>query len=422
MKKNIMKRLLAFTLPVVLMAGMLSGCQSKQDGKEETLSPEDEKGGVVALTVWCATEDEELMNQMIGSFKTEYASEAEFDITMEAIGEADCKDELFADMEGGADVFTFADDQLRILVAAGALSPVMNADTVKSANIEGASETATINDKLYAYPMTADNGYFLYYNKAYFSEADVQSLNTMLDVAAASGKKVVMDWTSGWYLYSFFGGTGLEMGLNDDGVSNHCNWNATGTEIQGIDVAMAMLSIANHPGFLNAVDASFVSGIQDGSVIAGVFGVWDSNVVAEAWGENYGATKLPTYSCAGKDVQMASFTGYKMVGVNAYSENEEWAHKLAEWITNEENQTLRFTMRGQGPSNIKAAASPEVADAPAIQAILAQSEYAVPQRIGANYWAPAQKFGEQMASGMTPSDLQQYMDSLVEEITLSYSN
>lgn len=422
MKKNITKRFLAFTLPVILMTGMLSGCQSKQDGKEETLSPEDEKGGVVALTVWCATEDEELMNQMIGSFKTEYASEAEFDITMEAIGEADCKDELFADMEGGADVFTFADDQLRILVAAGALSPVMNADTVKSANIEGASETATINDKLYAYPMTADNGYFLYYNKAYFSEADVQSLNTMLDVAAASGKKVVMDWTSGWYLYSFFGGTGLEMGLNDDGVSNHCNWNATGTEIQGIDVAMAMLSIANHPGFLNAVDASFVSGIQDGSVIAGVFGVWDSNAAAEAWGENYGATKLPTYSCAGKDVQMASFTGYKMVGVNAYSENEEWAHKLAEWITNEENQTLRFTMRGQGPSNIKAAASPEVADAPAIQAILAQSEYAVPQRIGANYWAPAQKFGEQMASGMTPSDLQQYMDSLVEEITLSYSN
>ena len=422
MKKNITKRFLAFTLPVILMTGMLSGCQSKQDGKEETLSPEDEKGGVVALTVWCATEDEELMNQMIGSFKTEYASEAEFDITMEAIGEADCKDELFADMEGGADVFTFADDQLRILVAAGALSPVMNADTVKSANIEGASETATINDKLYAYPMTADNGYFLYYNKAYFSEADVQSLNTMLDVAAASGKKVVMDWTSGWYLYSFFGGTGLEMGLNDDGVSNHCNWNATGTEIQGIDVAMAMLSIANHPGFLNAVDASFVSGIQDGSVIAGVFGVWDSNAVAEAWGENYGATKLPTYSCAGKDVQMASFTGYKMVGVNAYSENEEWAHKLAEWITNEENQTLRFTMRGQGPSNVNAAASPEVSKSPAIQAILAQSEYAVPQRIGANYWAPAQKFGEQMASGMTPSDLQQYMDSLVEEITLSYSN
>ena len=422
MKKSIIKRFLAFTLPVVLMTGMLAGCQSKQDKTEEALNPEDEMGGAVALTVWCASEDEELMNQMIGSFKTEYASEAEFNINIEAIGEADCKDELFADMEGGADVFTFADDQLRILVAAGALSPVMNADTVKSANIEGASETATINDKLYAYPMTADNGYFLYYNKAYFSEADVQSLNTMLDVAAASGKKVVMDWTSGWYLYSFFGGTGLEMGLNDDGVSNHCNWNATGTEIQGIDVAKAMLSIANHPGFLNAMDASFVSGIQDGSVVAGVFGVWDSNAAAEAWGENYGATKLPTYSCAGKDVQMASFTGYKMVGVNAYSENEEWAHKLAEWITNEENQTLRFTMRGQGPSNVNAAASPEVSKSPAIQAILAQSEYAVPQRIGANYWAPVQKFGEQMATGITPSDLQQYMDSLVEEITLSYSN
>ena len=422
MKKNITKRFLAFTLPVILMTGMLAGCQSKQDKTEEALNPEDEMGGAVALTVWCASEDEELMNQMIGSFKTEYASEAEFNINIEAIGEADCKNELFKDMENGADVFTFADDQLRILVAAGALSPVANADEVRAANIEGASETATINDKMYAYPMTADNGYFLYYNKAYFSEADVQSLNTMLDVAAASGKKVVMDWSAGWYLYSFFGETGMEMGLNDDGVSNHCNWNATDTEIRGVDVANAMLSIANNPGFLNATDASFVSGIQDGSVIARVFGVWDANAVEEAWGENYGATKLPTYQCAGKDVQMASFTGYKMIGVNAYSENEEWAHKLAEWITNEENQTLRFTMRGQGPSNIKAAASPEIMESPAIQAILAQSEYAVPQRIGANYWAPAQKFGEQMATGVTPSDLQQYMDSLVEEITLSYSN
>ena len=37
---------------------------------------------------------------------------------------------------------------------------------------------------------------------------------------------LTMDWSSGWYLYSFFGNTGLDFGVNDDGVTNHCNWNA----------------------------------------------------------------------------------------------------------------------------------------------------------------------------------------------------
>ena len=70
-------------------------------------------------------------------------------------------------------------------------------------------------------------------------------------------------------------------------------------------------------------------------------------------GKNYGAVKLPTYTCAGKQVQMASFTGYKMVGVNAYSSNVKWAMKLAEWITNQDNQTRRFAERGQGPSILR---------------------------------------------------------------------
>ena len=54
---------------------------------------------------------------------------------------------------------------------------------------------------LYAYPLTADNGYFLYYNKAYFSEEDVQSLDRMLSAAAAAGRLVAMDWSSAWYVY-----------------------------------------------------------------------------------------------------------------------------------------------------------------------------------------------------------------------------
>ena len=209
--------------------------------------------------------------------------------------------------------------------------------------------------------------------------------------------------------------------MNEDGVSNYCNWNAVDTAIKGTDVAQAMLDISSSPAFWNTPDGEFVKGVENGSVIAGVSGVWNANAVEAAWGNNYGAVRLPTYTCAGKQVQMASFAGYKMLGVNAYSENREWAGRLAEWITNESNQTLRFVERGQGPSNVKAADSPEVADSPAIQAILMQSEFASLQYIGGNYWEPVQIFGQTMADGNPQGEnLQELLDTMVEGITLSY--
>ena len=62
-----------------------------------------------------------------------------------------------------------------------------------------------------------------------------------------------------------------------------------------------------------------------------------------------------------------------MLGVNPYSKNKEWAHKFARYISNEENQKLRFEMRGQGPSNINAGKSDEVKKSQAVQAILEQN-------------------------------------------------
>ncbi|MBD5546084.1 MAG: extracellular solute-binding protein [Lachnospiraceae bacterium] len=424
MKRGLLKYLF---LPV-LMAGMLVGCQGQTETGEnvesvqETSSGAIDSGKNVSLTIWGAEEDVELLAEMVESFKQQYAGQADFEITIVSQGEADCKEALFADIEGGADVFAFADDQLRAMVAAGALSPVENADAIIEANIEAANEAASVNDRLYAYPMTADNGYFLYYNKEFLSDEDVKELDTILQVAADNEKKVTMDWSSGWYLYSFFGCTGLEVGLNDDGVSNYCNWNAIDTPVKGTDVAEAMLEIAANPGFSNSVDEDFIAGVQDGSVIAGVSGVWDSMPIEQAWGNNYGAVKLPTYTCAGNQIQMASFAGYKMLGVNAYSKQAEWAHKLAEWITNEENQTLRFMKRGQGPSNINASSSSEVLKSPAIQAVLKQSEFASLQRVGSTYWTPVQTFGETLADGNSQGkNLQELLDTMVEAVTESYN-
>ena len=183
-------------------------------------------------------------------------------------------------------------------------------------------------------------------------------------------------------------------------------------------MANALLAISASPAFEST--SALMDGVNSGEVIAFVSGVWDEAAVKAAWGDDYGAAILPSYTCAGQQVQMSCYFGYKMIGVNPYSEHVEWAHKLAEYISNEENQKLRFQMRGQGPSNIKAAESPEIMEATAIQAVLAQSAYSELQRLGGNYWNPATEFGNTMAAGNPENlDLQEYLDSLVERITAS---
>ena len=397
----------------LLCAAAFAGC-----GRAEKTEPENTETPRVELVVWGAEEDTELMNRIIQSFQTKYQGQADFRISFQVQGESQCKDALIGGLEDGADVFTFADDQLNALAAAGALNPIGNAAEIRGRNLQSTVEAATINNQLYAYPLTADNGYFLYYNRQYITEEQAGTLDGILEAAAASGKLFTMDWSSAWYVYSFFGNTGLQVGLNSDGITNYCTWNQTDGDIRGIDVAQAMLRIAANPGFASRTDEEFLAGVKDGSVIAGVSGVWNSVAIKEAWGENAGAAKLPTYSCSGRQVQMASFSGCKLIGVNAYSEHPEWAARLAEWITNEENQRLRFEMRGQGPSNIVVADSEEIRQSPAIAALLEQSEFSQLQRIGGKFWDPVSKFAENMAAG-NPSgqNLQEQLDQMAEGVS-----
>lgn len=376
---------------------------------------------VITLAVWGAEEDQGMLSEMIESFKAAYPDQT-FAITLGVQSESTAKDTVLTDIEAAADVFSFADDQIGELINAGALQPVLlNTEAIIEAGggvDAGSVQAASADGVLYAYPMTADNGYFMFYNKAYFSEEDVKTLDTMMAVAAAAGKQISMQLDSGWYLYAFFKGAGLDAYLLEDGVNNYCNWNSTDGQYKGTDVVEALLAITSNPGFIALSDAAFVSGVTNGTIIAGVNGTWNAQVAQEAWGEDYAAIKLPTYTVAGDQVQMSSYAGYKLLGVNAYSKQVGYAMLLAEWLTNEDSQVLRFEKRGLGPSNINAAASEEVQNSPAIAALAAQSVYATVQRIGGNYWAPTETFGSIMANGnVDGTDHQMLLDNLVIGIT-----
>ena len=115
---------------------------------------------------------------------------------------------------------------------------------------------------------------------------------------------------------------------------------------------------------------------------------------------------------------MASFAGFKLVGVNAYSLNVGDAMDFAAFMTNEQSQISRFEMRGQGPSNVNAASSEAVQAAPAIAALAAQASFSDVQRVGGKYWDPAAALGKIIVNGNPDNvDLQTLLDNAVAGIT-----
>ena len=367
----------------------------------------------VTLTMWGAEEDQDLLREISDKFIEKYGNYGgKITINLGVQSESTAKDTVLTDPTAAADFYAFADDQLNELVKAGALQEVqLNADDVKNRNTPASVDAATMDGKLYAYPLTADNGYFMFYDKSFFTEDDVKSLDTMMEKAAAAGKKVSMDVANGWYLYSFYAGAGLNLGLADDGVNTVCNWN----EAPGADVTQAVIDICKNPGFIALKDEEFTGKLKDGTLVAGVNGTWRANDAAEVWGDNYAACKLPTYTLNGEQVQMASFSGFKLIGVNPHSANVGAAMLLADFVTNEENEGLRFKERTQGPSNINALAA---ASSPALTAVVDQSEYATLQRVGGNYWASAETLGSICVNGNPDGkDPQALIDDAVAGIT-----
>lgn len=385
----------------------------------------------VVLRMWGAEEDQAMLQGMIDTFVEEYADVANIKVELGVESESTARETVLTDMEAAADVYAFASDQLYDLVKAGALQSIdeMNdalvaytgkgVEDIKLANTSGSIEAATINGTLYGFPMTADNGYFLYYDTSLISPEEAQSWDTLLDAAHESGKKVGMTLSSGWYNASFFYGAGFETGLKEDGTTA-IDFNGT-ADYSGVQVVQSMLNIAKHPAFMAIADGDIANQIAGGSLGAVISGTWDAAAAQAAFGEGYAATKLPTFTCGGEQVQQGSVAGYKLVGVNAYSENAGWAALLADWITNEANQTIRFETREIGPSNVNVAASEAVQSNVAIAALNQQNEYGRVQIVSGNYWDPMATLGQMIAEGTLKVEdeaaIQSALDTMVAGVS-----
>ena len=349
------------------------------------------------IKIWVADAVTGFTQEQVDAFMEANPDYADFDVTIEPVGEGDAAGNMVTDVEAGPDIYVFAQDQIARLVSAGALEEVApdNYEMVETENDPGAVAAATVGDILYAYPLTSDNGYFLYYDKSVVS--DPSTLEGIIADCEAAGKNFYMEINSGWYQTAFFFGTGAELTYETDDDGNFTACNASYASDEGLVALKKMIELKSSPSFQNgsaAGEATNLAAIVDGT--------WDSTTVQELFGDNYACAKLPTFTGAdGKTYQMSGFGGYKLLGVKPQMDEAklEVCDALAAWLSGEEVQLARYEAVGWGPSNLNAQQSDAVKADVALSALAEQLLNTIPQgQYPGDYWSLATSLGDSIIS------------------------
>ena len=140
------KRVLALVMSTAMIASVLTACGGKNDtpaqdtnsnttnndapaadsaGDDAAADNSNVDYGTGAITIWVAENVQTFTQNQIKAFQEANPQYAGYTVTVEPVGEGDAATNMITDVEGGADIYGFAQDQLARLVSSGAIMPVV---------------------------------------------------------------------------------------------------------------------------------------------------------------------------------------------------------------------------------------------------------------------------------------------------------
>ena len=399
-----MKKFLAIVLAAVMALSMVSFATAD--------------GETYDIKIWVAEAAKDLTEKQIADFNANNEFGFKFNATIEAVSEADAATQMITDVEAGGDIYCFAQDQFARLVQAGALDALGKkaSETVIANNDAGTVAAATSGEQVYAYPLTADNGYFMYYDKSVIPDEDVDSLEKLIADCEAAQKYFAFEMqTSAWYLASFFFATGCRSVWMTDDNGEFISVSDTFDSDNGLIAVKGMKKLVDSPYHLSGGGADQFN--QNAAVL--VSGTWDFAKVQEYLGDNMGVTDLPSFEVDGKEYHLGSFNGCKLLGVKPQVDEMKGAaiHKLAQYLTGAQCQMERFEALAWGPSNLEDQASEAVQANPGLAALIKQAPYSVPQgQIHGSWWDIAKVIGEDVKNATDEAGLQAALDNYQDKI------
>ena len=433
-----MKKFLALFLALCMCLCVFAGCKKTQDDSgdgDKGGAEENSLAGTYEIKVWVAENAVELTEKQIKAYNDNNEDGIVIKATIEAVGEGDAATSMTTDIEAGADLYCFAQDQAARLIQSGALAKlgVAAAEKVAEENASSVVSAAKSGDDLYAYPLTADNGYFMYYDKSVVKEESIGSLEAIIADCEAAGKYFSFEIEgSAWYTASFFFATGCESTWTTDNDGAVTSVNDTFNSANGLIAAKGMKKLLSSTCYNNSsAGADFAAATPSAVVISGT---WDYETVKGILGDNLGIAELPSFNVDGKDYHLGSFNGCKLMGVKPQADAKKAAaiHKLAQYLTSEEAQMERFNTLSWGPANLAAQKDEKVQENPGLVALLAQAPYSIPQgQIHGSWWDIGKAVATNIKAAEDDAGLQAALDtyktaidglfSLSEEVKNAYT-
>ncbi|MBR3778370.1 MAG: extracellular solute-binding protein [Clostridia bacterium] len=400
-------KILSLILALAMITCCLAACGGDKKTDEGAGEGEVDLSGTYKITMWVSEKEgvAELFQQQIDAFEKANPGIV-IEAAIEGVTEADAGSKVVNDVATAPDIYCFAQDQLARLVQAAALAKPGKAaaETIKNANDASSVAAATVAGELYAYPMTSDNGYYMYYNKSIVS--DPESLETIIADCEKANVKFRYALENAWYTASFFFATGCHsdwtMDENGEFIAVDDNFNSA----EGLAAMKGMQKLAQSTSYDSNADI-----FTDAGVV--ITGIWNATAAEEHFGENFAVTDLPSFEVDGKSYHLGSYSGNKLMGVKPQTDAKRAAvlSKLAQYLTNESCQNDRYTQFQWGPSNKAAQASEAVQSNASLAALAKQNEYAIPQgQIHGAWWDIAKVLGAEAKAAKSDADLQTALD------------
>jgi len=376
--------------------------------------------GTYDITVWVSeiAGVAELTQQQIDAFEAANPGIV-INASIEGVPEGDAGSKVVADVASAPDIFCFAQDQLARLVQAAALAaPGKGAsENIRNNNDAGSVAAASVAGTLYAYPMTSDNGYYLYYDTSIISEADAESMEAIIAACEANNVKFRYALENAWYTASFFFGAGCHSTWTMNEAGEFTAVDDDFNSETGLIAMKGMQKLAQSSSYDSNADI-----FTDAGAI--VTGIWNANAAAEHFGENLGATDLPSFEVDGASYHLGSYTGNKLMGVKPQADAKKAAvlSQLAQFLTNDECQTQRYEQFQWGPSNKAVQASEAVQANVSLAALAKQGEFGQPQgQIHGAWWDIAKVLGAEAKAATSDEDLQSALDDYTAAIDVLFS-
>lgn len=363
------------------------------------------------LVIWCPSNDQVLMQQIIEDFKTANPAYADKTIAIRGnYAEGETSAPLMADKTAAADVICMVDDNIRASVDANTLLDISDEkDAIVKSDGQGAVDACSIDGKLYGYPYRSDNAFMLIYNSEIVSDEQAKSVEGILAACkTASDQKGVdvkfhYNISEGWYGVSYFQafGLGQDVAYDEDGVASITSDYYSSQGVQIADRAMELAQQYPTTWEMSIETATVESGFENGTVGAAI--IWNdyNNILAKC--PTAKVTTLPTLTVDSVTEQLVSFIGYKAMVVNNYVADpsrpegtEELARAFARFATSKDAQEERISL-GYGPSNLELTATITEDELPFVACVNEQAAAGktVSQALTttADFWTPLQEFG-----------------------------